>query len=773
MKGQRPLQAEYLGSASATTARDTASKDLFGGAGVRKGSSPGKYGTKKKAALDSTPSRSTLYRSRNLEAIQIETPDASIGTSSRKRPLTPSDDDSDIEIISPLTPLTPTTRPKPNLSKARDGEHWSIENLGDFVWVHVNRAGQVFDAKDDPEDGDVYMWWPAKVLSLGLAKGEITVRLYGTFPASSTTIICINNPSVNNIRSLADSFGRPRFDSPSASRRITSVHESPKKKQKHDLSTANADWQAAVCEILRDKEDEDDGLPPIEFALSAASRFASASASQSTVPSPKKIAKMPGKPKTKSFSDDNGEFGESGALVGNDSDWDPSEADDMLDIPGELVLARDRPDKKVAHWPAKLLAYIPPAKAHGKARRKEPRYRILFLDDTQQDVPRSWFYACYEREFGTCEMGKFLSGHVDNPEDSAEDSKHVTKSSTTTFPSRGRDPNRSPSRSPIPLSSLSGAFNDLSIHSQLSYLKPVLRAILDDNYAPAKERHDKFMKGGQARAGLGASAGLRGTIPPSDVDALQHHLSDWCFRNEARSFDPAGHAVSSHTFHKQDARRPLKNTENTDATSDPMPVRPSFLNACSPTEDIQRDGEGVGMTSMKDSISESRNSPALTDEDSRASPPAFPPTSSTVSLLSEDDVQASRTDSLTTKTTDVSVIPKRQKGCSSYENLTELQKINYCLNVLLPEAVLQLLLWRNGHRTSIELLSDVEEAQLHEKAEKLAQETDWVFDVVRLREMKARQAKKQAATVVTAKGQDNTPTRTSSRGRRLPARYQN
>ena len=56
--------------------------------------------------------------------------------------------------------------------------------------------------------------------------------------------------------------------------------------------------------------------------------------------------------------------------------------------------------------------------------------------------------------------------------------------------------------------------------------------------------------------------------------------------------------------------------------------------------------------------------------------------------------------------------------------------------MLLPEAILQILLWRTGHRTSMELLSDKEEMELHEKGEELLRERDWVNDVVRLRKLK-------------------------------------
>jgi hypothetical protein len=60
------------------------------------------------------------------------------------------------------------------------------------------------------------------------------------------------------------------------------------------------------------------------------------------------------------------------------------------------------------------------------------------------------------------------------------------------------------------------------------------------------------------------------------------------------------------------------------------------------------------------------------------------------------------------------------------------------VNILLPEAIQQLLLWRSGERTTAALLSQSEEERLHECGSAKAQETDWVFDLLRLREAQAR-----------------------------------
>lgn len=81
---------------------------------------------------------------------------------------------------------------------------------------------------------------------------------------------------------------------------------------------------------------------------------------------------------------------------------------------------------------------------------------------------------------------------------------------------------------------------------------------------------------------------------------------------------------------------------------------------------------------------------------------------------------------------------RRPLGSQEYESLSTLDKLDYCVNILLPEAIQQLLLWRSGERTTAALLSQSEEETLHERGSAKAQETDWVFDLLRLREAQAR-----------------------------------
>ncbi|KAI0726694.1 hypothetical protein C8Q72DRAFT_844935 [Fomitopsis betulina] len=70
----------------------------------------------------------------------------------------------------------------------------------------------------------------------------------------------------------------------------------------------------------------------------------------------------------------------------------------------------------------------------------------------------------------------------------------------------------------------------------------------------------------------------------------------------------------------------------------------------------------------------------------------------------------------------------------SFKDLSDIDRITYCQNILLHEAVLQLLLWRSGERTSLGLLGKAEEQRLHDIAFEMSNESDWVHEILRLRQ---------------------------------------
>lgn len=68
--------------------------------------------------------------------------------------------------------------------------------------------------------------------------------------------------------------------------------------------------------------------------------------------------------------------------------------------------------------------------------------------------------------------------------------------------------------------------------------------------------------------------------------------------------------------------------------------------------------------------------------------------------------------------------------------------MQYVLQVLQPEAIIQLILWRDGKRTSLELLSPEEEERLHTIGVQLSLERDWVKDIQQWRDTKVRNIQK-------------------------------
>jgi hypothetical protein len=60
----------------------------------------------------------------------------------------------------------------------------------------------------------------------------------------------------------------------------------------------------------------------------------------------------------------------------------------------------------------------------------------------------------------------------------------------------------------------------------------------------------------------------------------------------------------------------------------------------------------------------------------------------------------------------------------------------YCTNILVPEAILQILLWRHGDRSSVAVCSVEEEERLHRTGSVLVQQSsDWIGDLLRQRDV--------------------------------------
>jgi hypothetical protein len=159
---------------------------------------------------------------------------------------------------------------------------------------------------------------------------------------------------------------------------------SPRKKLKRDFGEIERQWQAAVSEMIQDGEEQagSDHLPDIGEAFNY--RF-DASPSSAMVPVVGK-GRSKGKGKRKRTCDSEEE-----AL------WEPPPADASFEIPGELVLGRERASKSSPYWPAKIKDYVPPTK-----RTEQGKYTVIWLDGSEQNIPRDWFYSTDEDGFTLC-----------------------------------------------------------------------------------------------------------------------------------------------------------------------------------------------------------------------------------------------------------------------------------------------------------------------------------------------------------------------------------
>jgi len=77
---------------------------------------------------------------------------------------------------------------------------------------------------------------------------------------------------------------------------------------------------------------------------------------------------------------------------------------------------------------------------------------------------------------------------------------------------------------------------------------------------------------------------------------------------------------------------------------------------------------------------------------------------------------------------------KRSPVRLTYTDLSNVDKITYCQNILLREAVLQLLLWRSRQRNEPRLLPLEEEQQLHIAALAETEKPYWVHEVIRFKQ---------------------------------------
>ncbi|KAF9261417.1 hypothetical protein L218DRAFT_988911 [Marasmius fiardii PR-910] len=721
-------------------------------------------------------------------------------------------------------------------------ETWSLDQLGNHVWVMLGLGlpgGRVLvyqspgNGEGHQEDEVQWCWWPAK---LERSKDTLIFTPYSLSTSKNENLhLPVANASFSNVLSFSNTLEHVRFENltflSQASHNnpsISAVQRSPKKKRKLEKSGIEAQFDQALAQALEDEESLNDGVPSLYNALSRGGSFSVSTANGS---SPKK-----GKGKRKereavnvkdSVSDDGVPDIINGAGDEDDEEWeavvDPG-ADELLDIPGERVLCRAHKNPTTEYWPAQVIAYVPPPERIKKKRKgkiqesKVGRYRVLFLDEGEMEVPRDWFYASHEDEFGKCKLGKFQSEFVDNPNDAGDDEgsysdydfeaefESVSQSSGSTL-----DPD---------------SFSSLSLSSQFVHVIPVLQAILNNNYPPTRDRNEKFIKGGKSRSVLlmEETAGFRGRMNPKDGDVFAKMVQGWCLGSSKKELESEETTVTGAVdiIEIDDSGGPSPSKPGTDEVEEVSRqangVQAKVVNT---EQEITGDSAmilDVGDTHMdvldktpfKENVSPHSTLPMEIDAKPQSenvvvtdipidvpeeaetsvhavSPPqsSYPPSSITTppvelelddrpglapplpllipmqgTVVSQDDEEESPLTPIAELL--ISAPPavfegngerprrkrERQVGCESYEALGGVEKVSYTLTILFPIVIRQILLWRDGSRSraapdQLQVLSDEEEWELYRKGEELVRETDWVFDVRRLRENAEKQIQRE------------------------------
>jgi len=70
-------------------------------------------------------------------------------------------------------------------------------------------------------------------------------------------------------------------------------------------------------------------------------------------------------------------------------------------------------------------------------------------------------------------------------------------------------------------------FCEMPIRDQFAYIKPVIKAILNETYLPVRERHQAFMRGGASRRRLQKTATGKGDLTTREVSRLGKVLQQW------------------------------------------------------------------------------------------------------------------------------------------------------------------------------------------------------------------------------------------------------
>jgi len=325
---------------------------------------------------------------------------------------------------------------------------------------------------------------------------------------------------------------------------------------------------------------------------------------------------------------------------------------------------------------------------------------------------------------------------------------------------------------PPPLLPAPQDFSALPLEEQFAYVKPVLLSVIKGEYGPAIDRHDGFMRGGGARQKVRNSGHERGHLSQREVMRLEGLIRRWVRKNDRReqlgipvypgwgiSYTPvtdlaAKDQASPTAHHPADTTTEMSYSPRPQSLASPA-VRSdsqSPINELPSTHFSTADGTEASPSQHRLDGPEDRVEERYVAPDRI---PVPPPGESgrepdLVDLTGESVMQKGPT---AIDENVPGIDDQRARPSTTFWDLNTLDKIAYCTDVLLREAVLQLLLWRSSQRDALHLLPSNEEQRLHDLARDLAScspedaDFSWVQSIIQLKLAVDRSGPK------TAKGQ--------------------
>ncbi|KZO90847.1 hypothetical protein CALVIDRAFT_568722 [Calocera viscosa TUFC12733] len=349
---------------------------------------------------------------------------------------------------------------------------WARELLEGVVWVLLDGSGEAVRADEDDEG----FWWPAQVKSEPWSH-PIVVHLLPIRHVHQT-LLQLHRPSSSNILTFVDSrTAQPRFND-----RTFRVHDRTRElhgRQHPDL----ADFKAALERATT--LNAEDHLPDVEEILRLSSRHPSVSGIE--------------------ISSQRRQATTAAAEVGDDhpqAAWCDPGPDSLLEIPGELVIARSYK----AYYAAMVYDYKPGVFMNGRAR--PGQYLIEFMDGKRRWMSRKMFYSRDDDEFVTKPLG-----HYEDEDDSDADAD-VEVHVDTARPITAAPTDRATAES-------------MALEKLIPHIYNILHWTVKSAYPPTRGRCDDFYRGARKRKALGADGTQTGSLTASERGVVSKAMQTW------------------------------------------------------------------------------------------------------------------------------------------------------------------------------------------------------------------------------------------------------